>query len=214
MKVVSVHVGQPRAVPYRGREVMTGIFKQAVRGRVAVVRHHVDGDRQADLTVHGGPDKAVYAYPAEHYPYWSDRLGRALDWGAFGENLTTTGLVESDVYIGDRYRVGTAILAVTQPRRPCFKLAMKLERDDIVTLFGESGRSGFHLKVVEEGNLAAGDAIERMNPHSEHGVTVADVNRLHMKPDDAALLARVLAAPELSASQRDHFEHIRTRANR
>src|SRR5690349_3355803 len=126
MRILSVNVGMPREVEVDGQTVTTGIFKEPVAGRVAVRRHNLDGDRQADLTVHGGKDKAVYAYPSEHYDFWKQELPEMnLPFGMFGENLTTTGLFEKEVHIGDTFKVGTAILQVTQPRLPCYKLAIK-----------------------------------------------------------------------------------------
>jgi MOSC domain-containing protein YiiM len=139
---------------------MTGIFKSPVSGRVAVRRHNLAGDGQADLTAHGGDYKAVYAYPSEHYPYWEDTLHRrGLVPGMFGENLTTRGLFEDAVCVGDHYQIGTAILQVTQPRTPCFKLAHKFARPQFIKEFLECGKSGFYLRVIQEGELEAGDEV-------------------------------------------------------
>lgn len=174
MRVLSVNVGEPQEIAWHGRVVRTAIFKQPVSGRVAVRRLGMAGDAQADLTVHGGPDKAVYAYPGEHYPSWRQELGRPdLPWGAFGENLTLEGLVEEDVAIGDRLRIGTAEFVVTQPRLPCFKLALRFERQDIGKLFMASGRSGFYLAVAREGEIAAGDLVEHL-PAAEPRRPLAD----------------------------------------
>jgi N-acetylglutamate synthase-like GNAT family acetyltransferase len=143
-KIVAISVGGPREVTWRGRKVQTSIFKTPVPHRVRVARDNVEGDRQSDLSVHGGAEKAVYAYPAEHYGFWRRELpGEALPWGSFGENVTTEGLLEHDVFVGDRLRIGTAELVVTQPRMPCYKLARRIGRADIVKRFRESGRSGF-----------------------------------------------------------------------
>ena len=151
MKIVSVNVGLPRPVSWRGRRIMTGIYKDPVEGRVRVRRTNLDGDRQADLSVHGGPEKAVYVYPSEHYPFWRRELElEDLPWGSFGENLTTEGWWEDEVHLGDRFRAGTAEFIVTQPRMPCFKLAVKFDREDIVESFLESGRPGFYLAVTQE----------------------------------------------------------------
>ena len=150
--------GRPREARWRGRTVRSAIWKAAVAGRVRVGKFNVEGDAQAELALHGGLEKAVYAYPAEHYAYWAPLLG-ALDWGAFGENLTTEGLLEDAVHVGDRLQVGSAVLEVTQPRTPCVKLAARFQRPSIVREFMESGRSGFYCAVVREGDLAAGDAI-------------------------------------------------------
>jgi MOSC domain-containing protein YiiM len=163
MRVLSVNVGLPKDVEWHGRKVRTAIYKQPVEGRVAVGRLHLVGDAQADLTVHGGVYKAVYAYPSEHYPAWREELGRPdLPWGAFGENLTLEGLVETDVAVGDRLRIGTVELVVTQPRQPCHKLAIRFQRQDIGKLFWASGRTGFYLAVTQEGELGAGDAVEHL----------------------------------------------------
>lgn len=206
MKIISVNVGQPREVAWKGRVVTTAIFKQPVEGRVAVRRYNLDGDRQADLRVHGGPSKAVYAYPSEHYEYWRGELpGMNLPWGMFGENLTTEGLFEDQVSVGDRFRVGSAELMVTEPRLPCYKLGVKFGRDDILKRFLTSGRVGFYLTVVSEGELGAGDAVERIS-RDPHGVTVADVVRLHTdKSKDFELMKRAVEVEALPESWREHF---------
>ena len=206
MKLVAVSAGGPREVKWRGRTVRTSIFKQPVPGRVHVARLNIEGDEQSDLSVHGGPDKAVYAYPAEHYTAWRRELPNAdLPWGAFGENLTTEGLLENQVSIGDRYRIGTTELVVTQPRAPCYKLGVRFGRPDMVKLFHESGRSGFYLAVAREGELGAGDTIERV-AQDGGGLTVADVVRLYAADAaDQALLQRASRHPALPASWRDYF---------
>jgi MOSC domain-containing protein YiiM len=162
-RVVSLNVGMPQPLMTPGKgEVLSGIVKAPVTGRRRVLRHNVDGDGQANLVVHGGETKAVYAYPYEHYGPWSRELGRqGLPMGLFGENLTTEGLLESIVRIGDRFGIGTALLEVTQPRRPCFKLAAHMDRPDFLKLFTQSGRCGWYLRVVEEGEIGAGDWIVR-----------------------------------------------------
>ena len=158
MQLVSVNVGLPRTVTWKGRTVKTGIFKTPTNGRVRVRTLNLDGDRQADLSVHGGTDKAIYVYPSEHYDYWQGEFpGMELPWGMFGENFTTTGLMEGAVNVGDQFCVGSAMVMVTQPRVPCYKLAAKFGREDIVKRFLASGRSGFYLKVVQEGEVGAGD---------------------------------------------------------
>ena len=158
MRVVSVNVGQPREARWRGRIVKSAIWKAPLTGRVRVLRLHVEGDRQADPALHGGHEKAVYVYPSEHYAYWQPLLG-ALPWGAFGENLTTEGLLEDSVRIGDRLRIGTVVLEVTQPRTPCVKLAARFHRASIVREFAKARRSGFYCSVWVEGEFAAGDPI-------------------------------------------------------
>ena len=160
MKLVSVNVGLPREVEWRGKSVRTSIFKSPIDRRVRVTTLNIEGDRQSDLTVHGGVDKAVYVYPSEHYAYWRSELpGMDLPWGVFGENLTTEGLLEQSVQIGDRLRVGSAEFVVTQPRMPCFKLAAKFEMDDMIKRFLQSRRSGFYFSVMREGKVTENDEI-------------------------------------------------------
>ncbi|HSF47307.1 MAG TPA: MOSC domain-containing protein [Burkholderiales bacterium] len=206
MKLLSINVGRPRDVAANGRTVRTSIFKEPVDGRIFVGRINLAGDEQADLRVHGGPDKAVYAYPAEHYSFWRTELNHPeLGWGAFGENLTTEGLSENKVCIGDQLRVGSAVLTVTQPRMPCYKLGIRFGRPDIVKRFLASGRTGFYLSVLREGEIGAGDAIERI-VQAEHGITVADVTALYgADAKNQELLRRVSELPALPAGWRDYF---------
>src|SRR6266404_5507760 len=179
MKIVSLNVGLPQLVLRNDEPVSTGIFKEPVAGRVNLRTLNLDGDRQADLSVHGGPEKAVYVYPSEHYDYWRRELpGMDLPWGAFGENFTTEGLLEEDVRIGDRLQVGSAEFAVTQPRMPCYKLGIRFGRDDMVKRFLQSGRTGFYLSVLEEGNVGAGDLVE-MASKAQGNVSVAEVASLY-----------------------------------
>jgi MOSC domain-containing protein YiiM len=195
-RVVSCNVGKPVLARSPSGTVLTGIFKYPVQGIVKVGRLNLDGDQQADLTVHGGFHKAVYAYPSEHYEYWREQLPHTdLPWGMFGENLTTEGLLESGVYIGDRYRIGSALLQVTQPRMPCFKLALKFNRPEMVKRFWASGRSGFYLSVVEEGELRQENPIELV-ARGEPAVSIAEVLKLyrHRAPERTDL-ERALAAP-------------------
>jgi len=175
MRLVSVSVGQPREVEWNHEVVLTSIFKEPVAGRVRVSRLGLQGDQQSDLEVHGGIDKAVYAYPSEHYAFWRKELpGMELPWGAFGENLTTEGLLEGAVHIGDRFRAGSAEFIVTEPRMPCFKLAIRFGRADIVKRFMKSGRTGCYLAVLKEGEVGAGDSIEPLAP-DQHRISVAAV---------------------------------------
>ena len=206
MKVVSVNVGGPRRVEWQGRSVLTSIYKTPVVGRVRVVHDNLAGDAQSDPTVHGGPEKAVYAYPMEHYAAWRRELPDAdLAWGAFGENLTTEGLLESDVAIGDRFRVGTVELVVTQPRTPCYKLGIRFGRADMVKRFLRSGRSGFYFAIAREGELGAGDDIERL-ARDARGLTVADVNALYAHDEaNQTLLAEAAGNAALPAAWRDYF---------
>jgi MOSC domain-containing protein YiiM len=174
-------------------QVLTGIFKRSVEGPVMVAPLNLEGDRQADLTVHGGLNKAVYGYPAEHYEYWRKELPDvAFSWGHFGENLTTEGLLEGTLCIGDRLRVGSALLMLTQPRMPCYKLALRFGRDDMIQRFLASGRSGFYFSVVEVGELRAGSDIEVVS-RDRNGVTVADIVKLYLRQTgDSDLLRRAL----------------------
>lgn len=207
MRVISVNVGQPREVDWKGQKVVTGIFKEPVAGRIAVRRHNLAGDRQADLTVHGGPDKAVYAYPAEHYPFWREQFPEMeLPWGMFGENLTVTGLLEDVVHIGDRFQVGTAQLVVTQPRLPCYKLGLKFGRDDMLKRFLQSGLTGFYFSVFKEGDVAAGDPINLLD-RDEHQVKVSDITRLyHRDKRNLSLLQRVVEVEALPEGWREYFQ--------
>ncbi len=178
MKLISVNVGLPREVEWRGRTVRTSIWKTPIDGRVRVGRLNLEGDRQSDLSVHGGAEKAVYVYPSEHYAYWGRELpSMDLPWGAFGENLTTEGLLEDAVKIGDRLRIGSAELVVTQPRMPCYKLGVRFGREDMVKRFLKSGRTGFYLAVLREGEVGSGDPIE-LTQRDDHDVTVADISAL------------------------------------
>lgn len=193
---------------WRGRSVTTGIFKEPVEGPVMMRTLNLDGDAQADLTVHGGRDKAVYAYPIEHYEYWRGELpDMKLPDGMFGENLTTAGLLENEVYIGDRFRIGGAELVVTQPRVPCYKLGIKFGRPDILKKFLVSRRSGFYFAVLREGEVRAGDTIERLQ-HDEDGVSIADIIRLYaFEQDDVDTLRRAVRVETLPESWREFFQH-------
>jgi MOSC domain-containing protein YiiM len=207
MKLVSVNVGLPQTVTWKGRSVQTGIFKRPINNRVQVRTLNLDGDRQADLSVHGGPDKAIYIYPAEHYDYWRGELpGTELAWGMFGENFTTEGLLEETVNIGDRFRIGSSAVLVTQPRVPCYKLAAKFGREDIVKRFLASGRSGFYVRVLQEGEVGVGDMIELLSRGRE-AVTVADLARLYSgERQDLDLLQRAVQVEGLSASWREALQ--------
>jgi MOSC domain-containing protein YiiM len=207
MHIISVNVGLPREVRWKGRLVSTGIFKQPVAGRVVARRLNLDGDRQADLTVHGGEEKAIYAYPAEHYGYWRQELPTMeLPWGTFGENLTTWGLLEDGVNVGDRFRVGAALLQATQPRLPCYKLGLKFGREDMVRRFLASGRYGWYFAVVEEGEVGAGDTIERIY-RDPHDITVADIARLYLhQRDNIAMMQRAIEHESLPDGWRAYFQ--------
>lgn len=206
MRVISLNVGGPREVEWRGDVVLTSIFKSAVNGRRPVSAVNVDGDQQSDLTVHGGVEKAVYAYPSEHYAYWRGELPEAeLPWGAFGENLTVEGLLENDVRIGDRYRIGTVEVVVSQPRVPCFKLDIRFGRADMVKRFLHSGRSGFYFAVATPGELGAGDAIEPL-ARGDAALTVAVIAGLYAGAiDDPALMRRASQSAALPEGWREGF---------
>jgi MOSC domain-containing protein YiiM len=203
MKLIAVNVGLPREVFWKGVTVQTAIFKEPVYGSVAINQLNLAGDRQADLTVHGGPEKAVYAYPAEHYEYWQKELPVAsLSWGSFGENLTTKGVREDTLCIGDRLKVGSAVLMVTQPRIPCYKLDLRFGRDDMIKRFLTSGRSGFYLSVIEPGKVSAESEIQVVE-RDLNRVTVTDVMSLYLgRTRDPELLERATTVTSLSQNWR------------
>jgi MOSC domain-containing protein YiiM len=188
---------------------MTGIFKEPVPGRIAMRTLNLDGDRQADLSVHGGVYKAVYCYPAGHYGYWARELQqRDLGPGSFGENLTIDGLTEDAVHLGDRLSVGSAEIVVTQPRLPCFKLGIRFQSDDMIRRFRASGRPGFYVAVVREGDVGAGDQV-RVVARDANAVSVREINRLHdatsFSPQDLAIVERALRVEALPPGWKDHF---------
>jgi MOSC domain-containing protein YiiM len=207
VRILSIHVGGVREVEWKGRRVTTGIFKEPVDGPVAVGLTGLDGDRQADLEVHGGPSKAVYAYPASHYPAWRDELpGRDLPWGIFGENLTVEGLDENSVCVGDAFDVGTARLVITQSRVPCFKLGIRFGDSEMVRRMLDSGRFGFYFGVERQGTMSAGDELAPVRRDPQR-VSVADVARLYLnRSRDPGLMARAIAIPALTPSWRAGFE--------
>lgn len=201
MQLLSVNTAQPQEVAWQGKTVRTSIFKQPVSGPVAVLAEHLAGDGQADLRVHGGPDKAVYAYPQEHWAYWRQLLPAAqLVPGAFGENLTTLGLLEPEVRVGDCFQLGTAVLLAVQPRQPCFKLGIRLARPGIVREFELARRSGIYFRVLQPGVVAAGNSISLVQ-RSPHAVTIQDmVTCLAPGPHDQEVVRALLATPYLSPS--------------
>jgi MOSC domain-containing protein YiiM len=209
MKLITVSTGLPREVTWHGRTVTTGIFKQPVDGRVALRNLNLDGDRQADLKVHGGQYKAVYCYPRVHYDYWKRELpGRELPLGMFGENFALDGLLEDSVHLGDRFSVGSAEVIVTQPRLPCYKLGIRFEADDMVKRFFVSGRTGFYLAVTREGEVGAGDeiAVIRRDPNA---VPVSEITRLYAEKRysdaDVAWVQRALRVEALPESWKEYF---------
>jgi len=209
MKLVSVNTGLPRDVTWHGRVVTTGIFKHSVEGRVALRRLNLDGDRQADLTVHGGEHKAVYCYPVEHYAYWRRELaGTDVTIAMFGENFTTEGLMEDDTHIGDEFAIGSATVVVTQPRLPCYKLGVRFQSDLMVKRFLASRRTGFYLAVVREGTVGAGDEISIVS-RDPQAVRVSEITRLYVSKiyddSDTASVERVLKVAALPDSWKDHL---------
>jgi MOSC domain-containing protein YiiM len=209
MKVVSVNTGLPREVTWHGRSVTTGIFKHPVNHRVALRKLNLDGDQQADLSVHGGEYKAVYCYPLAHYDSWKRELpGRELTLGIFGENFTVDGPLEQSIHLGDRFSIGSAEVVVTQPRLPCFKLGIRFEADDMVKRFFVSGRSGYYLAVTKEGEVGPGDEMKAIGQDHE-AVAISEINRLYAAKRynraDASWMRRALRVAALPESWKEHF---------
>jgi len=206
MKLISVNVGLPREIHVGGKTVRTSIWKSPVQGRVHVSKLNLDGDQQSDLTVHGGIDKAVYLYPVEHYSYWSAQLPDVeLPLGAFGENFSAEGILEDEIRVGDRIRVGSAEFIVTQPRMPCFKLGIRFNRPGIVKRFLQSKRTGFYLKVLREGEVEEGDEIQFIEKQ-EVGVTITEIVDLYSTDSqNQELLRRATELPALPQSWREYF---------
>jgi MOSC domain-containing protein YiiM len=208
MKILSVNVGLPRQISWQGKLVTTGIFKERVEAPIMLRSINLDGDRQADLTVHGGASKAIYAFPSEHYDFWRAELpGVDLPWGMFGENFTTEGLLEETVYIGDRFRAGETEVMVTEPRMPCYKLGIKFGRADMIKRFLASRRTGFYFAVVRGGTVGAGDAIEFAGREQQE-ISVADITRLYaFEKDDVKGLHRAIEVEALPESWKGYFRH-------
>jgi len=208
MKIISVNVGAPRIVMSNGDPVSTGIFKEPVAGRVMLRTLNLDGDRQADLSVHGGPSKAVYAYPSEHYDYWKLELPEMkLPWGMFGENFTTAGLFESEINVGDKFRVGSATVMATEPRMPCYKLGIRFGRPDIVKRFLTSERTGFYFAVLQEGEVEADEPIE-LTEKSKDSLKVSDITALYTREKhNVGLLRRAIEVEALPESWKRYFRH-------
>jgi len=209
MQLISVNTGLPREVTWHGRKVTTGIYKQPVRGRVALRKLNLEGDRQADLSVHGGEYKAVYCYPVMHYEYWKRELrGRELPMGIFGENFTLDGPQEESVHLGDQFSVGSAEVVVTQPRLPCYKLGIRFEADDMVKRFFASGRTGFYLAVIREGEVGAGDEVVAVS-REPHAVPVSQITRLYgakkYSAADVDWVERAALVPALPESWKEYF---------
>ena len=208
MKLISVNVGLPRVVMSNGEPVSTGIFKEPVARRVMLRTLNLDGDRQADLSVHGGPSKAIYVYPSEHYEYWKRELPEMkLPWGMFGENFTTVGLFESELNIGDKFHVGSAVVMVTEPRMPCYKLGIKFGRTDIVKRFLASERTGFYFAVLQEGEVGASDSIDLIE-RSKDSVKVSDITLLYTREKrNVGLLRRAMEVEALPESWKSYIQH-------
>src|SRR5260370_4617600 len=208
MKILSVNVGLPREVTWQGKLVTTGIFKEPVNEPVMLRTLNLNGDRQADLTVHGGANKAVYVYPSEHYDYWRAELpGADLAWGMFGENFTTEGLLEEAIYIGDRFGIGETEVMVTEPRMPCYKLGIKFGRPDIIKRFLASRRSGFYFAVVQEGMVGVGDSIELVGREQQE-ISVADIVRLYaFDKNDLKTMRRAIEVKALPENLKGYFLH-------
>jgi len=216
MKIVSVNVGMPREVLWRDMTVRTAIFKEPADGPVKVKTLNLEGDNQVDLTVHGGTDKAVYAYPAEHYEYWRQELPGPLSWGIFGENLTTHGVLEGAVHVGDQFSVGSAELVVTQPRMPCYKLGVRFRSGDMVKRFLDSGRTGFYFAVIREGEVRTGDQMKLM-AHAENSLPISEITRLYVTKRygvaDLAFVRWALAVSALPESWKVYFHERLLKAN-
>ena len=217
MRIVSLNVGLPREVTWHGRIVTTGMFKDPVAGRLAMRRLNLDGDAQADLTVHGGEHKAVYFYALEHYDYWKSQLpGRDLPMGIFGENFTTESLREDQVHLGDRLSIGSAEVVVTQPRLPCYKLGIRFGADDMVKRFLASTRTGFYVAVTQEGEVGAGDEIRPLS-RDANAVPVSEITRLYVAkrfaPEDLDSLRRAMKVDAFPESWKAYFRERIGKAN-
>jgi MOSC domain-containing protein YiiM len=211
MKLASVNIGLPRDVIWRGQIVTTGIYKQPVEGRVVLRKLNLDGDRQADLSVHGGEHKAVYCYPLAHYDYWRKELpGRELPLAIFGENFTTEGWLEASVHLGDQFSIGSAKVIVTQPRLPCYKLGVRFQSDDMVRRFLLSARTGFYLAVTREGEVGAGDEIKAL-AQDPNAVSISEITRLYIAKRhgdaDEASVRRALRVAALPESWKEYFRN-------
>ncbi len=209
MKVLSVNVGLPRKVIFNGQIITTAIFKDPVKGPITLRKLNLDGDRQADLTVHGGIDKAVYSYPSEHYDYWHKQFpGTEIMWGMFGENFTTEGLFEDAVNVGDQFQIGSAKLVATQPRMPCYKLGVRFGRMDVIRRFMISGRPGIYFKVIKEGEVKTGDKIENIK-RDENNIKVKDIVSLYTgrsNKDNIEMMRQIIRIRDLPEGWRYEFQ--------
>ncbi|NHN34587.1 MOSC domain-containing protein [Paenibacillus agricola] len=206
MQLLSLNISKPITVNHQGRPVETGIFKNPVNQTLYLSHTQLDGDGQADLINHGGVDKAVCAYCAEHYAYWEEKLQRKLPFGAFGENFTIAGLTETTIHIGDVYEIGTAIVQVSQPRQPCFKLALKHQVSDLVLQVQETGYTGYYFRVLKEGLVASGQMF-RLQTNHPLAITVAETNLLkYVDKSNTEAIRHLLTVNELAESWRESFQ--------
>ena len=205
-RILSVNISLPREIDYGGQKISTGIFKEPIEGRITLRTLNLDGDRQADLSVHGGPDKAVYAYPVEHYEYWHSVFpDLVMPNGMFGENLTVEGLMESEFTVGDVFRIGSATVIATQPRMPCYKLGVKFGRMDVIKKFLASGRSGIYFKVSKEGEVATGDTIHQITKDPNQ-ITISDIVRLYsIEREDLQTMRRAVKVDALPKGWKRYF---------
>jgi MOSC domain-containing protein YiiM len=217
MRIVSVNTGLPREITWHGTIVTTGIYKEPVEGRVALRKLNLDGDRQADLTVHGGEFKAVYCYPLLHYDFWKTQLpGKDLPLAIFGENFTTDGPLENSVHLGDQFSVGSAHVVVTQPRLPCYKLGIRFQADDMVKRFLASARTVFYLAVTREGEVGAGDEMKLLS-RDPNAVPVSEITRLYIvkgfSTADGTLIRKALQVEALPESWKQYFRERLAKAS-
>ena len=212
MQVISVNVSAVKEVLYRDQPITTGIYKEPVGFRVRVGELGLEGDAQADRRVHGGPDMAVYAYPVQHYAYWQSELDvKKYPFGQFGENLTVSGLREESVRVGDMFRIGSALLQVTAPRIPCYKLALRMEQpNSFILTFQKSGRVGFYLRVIEEGELGVDDPIERVQASDDAESIAGFLKEFTAQTPDPDRIEKILRSPGLPEPWAKHFQKRQT----
>lgn len=208
MEIISLNVGRPVTVDYRGKSIETGIYKMPVAGSLQLHSTGFEGDGQADLKHHGGPDKAVCAYPIEHYPYWEELLGNKLQYSAFGENITTAGLLETEVCIGDVYEIGTTLLQVSQPRYPCFKISQKHGPADLPAKVLETGYSGFYFRVLREGEIASGDVIVKKECGAENAPISRVLHLMKVGLQERTALEDLVELNSLSDAVRGQFRKL------
>ncbi|MDA7025199.1 MOSC domain-containing protein [Bacillus sp. CLL-7-23] len=205
MKIISINIGKPITIDVNGKEIQTGIYKMQIKKPIYLGKLNFQGDGQADLVHHGGVDKAVCVYPFEHYQYWENELNRKLEYGAFGENLTVTGMLETNIHIGDIFQIGEAIVQVTQPRQPCFKLAKRYDLKDFPIRMQNNGYTGFYFRVLEEGWVTPGSNINRLETNAKQ-VTIEFANQImHHDKKNVDALKRILEVEQLSGNWTNTF---------